>query len=103
MCYIVVKPSKFNFYILHLFNHRELLPRELQKKIIHICLQRYPSARYHLQRVNAFFDDVVQEISPPSIYIRPPLFPTVPHYLTWSDTWHELLKDGKIFMMFGYI
>jgi hypothetical protein len=102
MCYNVVKPSKFNFYILHLFNHRELLPRELQKKIIHICLQRYPSARYHLQRVNAFFEDLVQEISPPSIYIRPTLFPTVPHYLTWSDTWHELLKDGKIFMMFGY-
>jgi hypothetical protein len=64
MCYIVVKSSKFNFYILHLFNHRELLPRELQKKkIIHICLQRYPSARYHLQRVNAFLVHLDQTIA----------------------------------------
>ena len=103
MCYIFVKPSKSNFklfYILHHFNHkkntepsetfslgivRERLPRELQKKIIHTCLQIDPSARYHFQRVNPFFEDVVQEISPPSIYIRPTLFQTVPHHLTVSE------------------
>jgi hypothetical protein len=62
-----------------------------------MCLQIDPSARYHLQRLNTFFEDVVQEISPPSINIRPNLFQTVPHHLTVSEIENEAgIESGLV-------
>ena len=58
--------------------HAEYLPKEIQEKILCLCLDSDPSSRFTLQTVNKFWYNVVQKIPHPRFHIGEDVLEQIP-------------------------